>query len=923
MIGQVTERELTPNLREKLTNIESELTSLQLTPLALAHGINIVESETDTLTNIPYIKGRTIVNHVPLFDSGLWEKHANASFDSATKMRLDSTGVSGTLVSYIFLDLKSNTTYTISSVTSGRVMIREGHDTNGFTLGQIQKSELGYKTVTFHTLSESKITIRLDNESISNEVLTFENISLVEGAEPKEFVRGFQPIRNPMFTAHGKNITEGILPTSTSHSNATVIRESVDSIVLEWSGGFDYDVVNRNVSPNTNYVLSFNFEPLIIDDVTQSQIRAYVLNTEGEEVLTTGTGRYELVFNSLNRNRILIRINRRGGISENPNGRVRISNVQLELGTEATPFEPAKKSHMYLSDVTLASNEDGSVYDELRPGGDVVKRFKHKVLDGTLPWVSGTNFVGYTSVRLTDALISIGQAYSGLVGSFLQNFSSLIIKRLGSISEKNGAIEEYQWTTGGTFQIFLPNAQTGWGDNYTPTAGEIKAYFNGWRMYQNESGEGTPYNGTGIRAWNKLDPSSPSGVQVGSGTLTLPTDKNDNPNWQPYKLQYQLAHPRVEKVNPIGRIQLHEGNNHIEIGEGIVVREKANPASLVGGDGTVWINNSHASLTKTRLNVRAFYILDVYKNGKADPTWTIRQLRGDAFGNANASSNITRGYDPTAVYYVQYIAVPYEFSAQVTEVETSYPANLSSKINQHSGLLGNISERVGVNEKVTSELFTSVDSLKRGVRSRIIGKGGTVEGTHPNSNQELLNGIESIEMSALMSNTLIGTTAIGANNINAYASPTLTPEQIIYFTYSVGTGSLGNANWTSRVMVECNITPTGAVNFSRYTAADFPIFIAYQIFSFRNLKKVLRGSALVSPQQTGWLPHLITLPQNVNRLRSFVLATLSPAEASTRSYTAGQMYRAFLDSNTGLRVDFYAGTLNTEWKINYQIVEFL
>ena len=41
-----------------------------------------------------------------------------------------------------------------------------------------------------------------------------------------------------------------------------------------------------------------------------------------------------------------------------------------------------------------------------------------------------------------------------------------------------------QWgidITAGHLLITVSNTDSGWGDDYTPTADEIKAYFNGWR----------------------------------------------------------------------------------------------------------------------------------------------------------------------------------------------------------------------------------------------------------------------------------------------------------------------------------------------------------------------------------------------------------------------------------------------------------
>ena len=67
----------------------------------------------------------------------------------------------------------------------------------------------------------------------------------------------------------------------------------------------------------------------------------------------------------------------------------------------------------------------------------------------------------------------------------------------------NGAIPDYGADryyvnfSGQLFEVSVSNLDSGWGDNYTPTADEIKAYFMGWKMYDTANGATTSvYNGT-------------------------------------------------------------------------------------------------------------------------------------------------------------------------------------------------------------------------------------------------------------------------------------------------------------------------------------------------------------------------------------------------------------------------------------------
>lgn len=194
---------------------------------------------------------------------------------------------------------------------------------------------------------------------------------------------------------------------------------------------------------------------------------------------------------------------------------------------------------------------------------------------------------------------------------------------------------------------------------YIPTSDEIKAYFNGWVMTSQETWNTTfeQYNGLGTKGWLKRyvgigNPVTSSQIGVferGSGDYgyTLPSTVI-NSLWTPYQLLYRLAKDPVEPVSSEGALSLHEGNNLIEVGTGIVLREKANPNFI----DTYKINDAGASISWLRYATNR--ILSIYKDSQSEYGWEIAS--NSPYGRGGAIAVLTKGlFDPSVVYSVTYI----------------------------------------------------------------------------------------------------------------------------------------------------------------------------------------------------------------------------------------------------------------------------
>ena len=169
--------------------------------------------------------------------------------------------------------------------------------------------------------------------------------------------------------------------------------------------------------------------------------------------------------------------------------------VMLNIGSEPLPFEPQQSSYCYLPDIQLRSNMDGSVADQLYMDGEgkprVVRRFREKILDGSLTWTHITSYTSSKQFR-TDALFT---DYSAGTRIYIINYNGQKLQHGPANSENFSTIN-----SSNELRINIPNEHSGWGEDYTPTADEIKAYFYGWRMY-NDLPLPNTYNGTGTKRW--------------------------------------------------------------------------------------------------------------------------------------------------------------------------------------------------------------------------------------------------------------------------------------------------------------------------------------------------------------------------------------------------------------------------------------
>ncbi|MEK4479572.1 hypothetical protein MKZ23_09080 [Paenibacillus sp. FSL R5-0876] len=421
---------------------------------------------------------------------------------------------------------------------------------------------------------------------------------------------------------YGKNLLAG---------EVSILTGSTVKVVGPYSFDLTTTVTNGNayiiadVLTNTNYTFS---------SVLETNALLAVFDETGTTSLT-GYGATARTFNSGANTKVRLYF-RNDGVASTK----RYSNWQLELGSTVTPFLPREDSLIAFGGVELHANPtDGSEPDILREVNgryEVTRRYRKIVLDGSLPWTYHDDYsTGYKQVRV-PILNSVTDS------NYVTKFDGRSIPYAYPITTGDKALLSQGW-----FYLSIFSIDSGWGDSYTPTPDEIKAYFKGWRMYNGASGVATnPYNGTAgqTKGWVEI---LSAGNPVGVLPTTIPS------GWTPYQLLYRLASPITETVQEDGSLSLIEGDNFIEVGSGYVSRERVTPSTDTGN----WYINNDPSLYSpggdSRLKNKAREILNVFKDSRVG-AWIIEKAATAGYGNSRANQPPAM-YDPSASYSASYI----------------------------------------------------------------------------------------------------------------------------------------------------------------------------------------------------------------------------------------------------------------------------
>ncbi|ODP29931.1 hypothetical protein PTI45_00706 [Paenibacillus nuruki] len=486
-----------------------------------------------------------------------------------------------------------------------------------------------------------------DTEYAALSTMTSEQI-----AATYPYVDSLSPVCNPYMIAYGENL----LPTLQEWTNT----EGTPSINNRYS--VDVSSTNKMIHNSVAVVPGATYTLSAVSSASTGRI--FVYNTNGAVALadSTGSGSISVTFKvPVGVNVVEVRLL---GTGTTP---VNLSNVMLNVGSTAKSFKPREDTMLALQTDLYANPVTGTNADEVfeRDGQYFrLAKWRKISLDDNLPWELFTSLNGMKIVKVDASTFN----------ATLDDTSSYFaVKHDGSIldyktsSDRKDQIQLNNATEGKRLFVSISSIDSGWGDNYTPTSNEIKAYFLGYKMFDVSlnSGDGTSmYNGSNEtnKRWTPLD--SFNGNRYFGSITSVPIETPNSSNTQvytknreitSYQLVYQLSTPNIIPVVSEGNIRLFQGNNQIEVGSGIIVREAVKPELGkigINADRAGYnINNpssSTSSLTKNKID----HFITIYKNNKKDQ-WTYYDKNLTAAGAIAQKEYIE--YDQTASYSVTYI----------------------------------------------------------------------------------------------------------------------------------------------------------------------------------------------------------------------------------------------------------------------------
>lgn len=239
----------------------------------------------------------------------------------------------------------------------------------------------------------------------------------------------------------------------------------------------------------------------------------------------------------------------------------------------------------------------------------------------------------------------------------------------------------------------LPNALTGWGNSYTPTQEEIRAFFLGWTMYGVTNSDGLYHDGG--KGWAKLwcgigEKATNHGIHVvgGSHTNILPTILNDQ-GYTPYRLIYKKATPTIEEVKVHGSLVVKDGVD-VNVGSGLVLGEKHNELFY---SKRRYFNGIVPPNAQTKANNRVDSILKVYNNNVEVPYALGTHMTEWETVCGKAHVNYAPEYENSLVDYLIYRP----------DVVTSFPHTFLTPTTTKEVLEKTIQELSNTNEKLSAE----------------------------------------------------------------------------------------------------------------------------------------------------------------------------------------------------------------------------
>ncbi|PTU47062.1 hypothetical protein DBL67_10600 [Paenibacillus polymyxa] len=670
------------DVNDGVNEIKKRLNTTERKAVTLEPGVQIVHAEKAAPFSLTGISGRMLVNLLgragscDRIDSLLgWE--ADLAVDTSNKAQgtgsikvtaknasgvynVYSTGLKLTGGRYYIAlaDVKninaSNNIY-VNFSTGGNKALKQSKDQSRFVTIYTKCAPTNDTAINLEVASISTATgqtfyadaIRLYEISASD-YAALDSMTAEQVVTKYPYVDSIMPVRNPYAIRYGENMLPSLFEWSAKQGTPIIVDEKSITVTLD-------NKIVHTVSPlvpGQKYTVS----------VQSGGATGRVTVTDDPEsaiiVEAVGSGLLSATFTATSRAANI----RLLGTSSTA---VTMTKPMLNMGSTAKAFKPREDSMLALqtdlyADPVIGVNAD-TVFE--RDGQYFkVKRFESVLLDGSKITkvnnvVSGTGFKA-----LYPVVPDVNYAFVGS-GSAVKFDGKILLWGGQDTTADRWGID----ATSPNFAISVSVSDSGWADSYPPTLDDIRAYFFGYKAYdantltpaQAQAATTATWNGTGTKYWVQ---------RVGAPNFTQSVPQQSYAGYTPYQLVFQLATPTVEPIVSEGQLSFVEGDNQVEVGTGMIVREESKPSI---SSNQYWINGALGGLGKLRERPNKIFV--VYKNSKNDRWGTITHADADksTYGLVQAYAPAAK-FDPSASYSTTYTTT--EASPVVPFVGT-YAAN--------------------------------------------------------------------------------------------------------------------------------------------------------------------------------------------------------------------------------------------------------
>ncbi|SEI74924.1 hypothetical protein [Paenibacillus polymyxa] len=664
-------KELQENAVHK-EEIESRFNTINTKTVTLEAGVQVLNSLKAAPFSLSGIAGRMLVNLLGRMGNcesvGLWSSNTTIATDTTNKTSGTSSfkltlGSVPATASASFLTTPGKKYVAIADVKNGNTS-KVAISINGITGAagnEVTSSSVFAPSVVrfaatdyFHILTitgtgASGNTFNMDSvrvyEVSDADYAAAATLTPAQVAAKWPYVDSVMPVRNPYAIRYGENLLPSFYEWSAKQGTPIIVNEKSVAVTI------DNKIVHTisPLVPGQKYTVSVQSGGatgrITVTDEPESAI---IVEASGSGLLSatfTATSRAANI-------RLL-------GTSSTA---VTMSNPMLNIGSTAKPFKPREDSMLALQTDLYANSVTGANPDTVfeRDG----QYFKNKnwnglELDGNRAWVQGEGgaTAGIRQVKL------VGAAIGAVAGSGIGvKFDGKLLPQgsTGNTADSNAV------TAAGDIYFGIPVADSGWADSYGPDQNDIKAYFFGYKAYdantitpaQAQAATTATWNGTGTKYWVQ---------RVGAANFTQSVPQQSYAGYTPYQLVYQLATPTVEPIVSEGQLSFVEGDNQVEVGTGIVLREKAKLYQEANTKGWNINNGSQGEYQTSLLNYRVDRFVGIYRNSQRD-SWALYPNTITPAGALAQSYNV----DTAAAYTVSYLAF---MSSPVVPFTGSYAAN--------------------------------------------------------------------------------------------------------------------------------------------------------------------------------------------------------------------------------------------------------